>query len=195
MQRMRQFLRPLVAAVALVVAFSAAPTSVSAHTDVQYTVPADGEQVAEPVAEITVAFDDPVTLAGSGFQVLTPAGDVIVPSVFSEDGAVYFLSVPEPLAGGVAAVKYDVAAADGHVLEGGFSFTVPAADATATVPAGSTVAQGSTLAAPAGDVAADDGDDGGSSLGIVIGVVAAVALAGVALLLLRSRSSGSPRPT
>lgn len=142
MQRVIMFLRPVhVAALAALVVLAGAvagvvgtPSIVSAHTDIDYTLPADGEQAAAPVEEITVAFNDPVTLVGAGFEVLTPAGDVVVPSVFSEDGAVYFLEVVDPLAGGVAAVRYQVAAADGHVLEGGFSFTVPAAPAT-TAPA------------------------------------------------------------
>ena len=40
---------------------------------------------------------------------------------------VFLLQLDEPLAGGEAGVRYEVTAADGHVLEGGFRFTVPAA--------------------------------------------------------------------
>lgn len=236
MQRVILFLRPVrVAALAALVVLAGAvagvfgpPSVVSAHTDIDYTLPADGEQAAAPVEEITVAFNDPVTLVGAGFEVLTPAGDVVVPSVFSEDGAVYFLEVVAPLAGGVAAVRYQVAAADGHVLEGGFSFTVPSAPATTapavTVPATAapatagaaapaavpttapsviapapttaptTVPPTATPIATAPTSAVDGGgqgdDDGGGGSGVlIVGVVAVVAIAGVAFLLLRSRTS------
>jgi methionine-rich copper-binding protein CopC len=188
---------------------------VSAHTALEYTVPADQEQVAQPVTQITVAFDDPVTLVGAGFEVFTPQEVIVEPDVVTEDGMVFILQLGEPLAGGEAGVRYEVTAADGHVLEGGFRFTVPAAAATvpvtvpATVPATvpDTVAPAGTpspaVTAPAPTsapvpavsasvVASDDGDDGGSSTGPVVGVVAALAVAAAAFLVLRSRSN---RPT
>lgn len=163
MQRVAVHLRSVVALVgaAAVAGGVLVPTVASAHTDLEYTLPADGEEVAQPVEEITVAFDDPVTLVGAGFEVLTPAGDIVVPSVSSEDGAVYLLDVPTPLAGGQAAVRYEVAAADGHVLEGGISFTVTAAPVTTapatrapTVPPAATEPVTSVTGAPATTTAA-----------------------------------------
>lgn len=221
MQRVAVLLRTVVLAVgaATFAGVVLVPAVALAHNDIDYTLPADGEQVAQPVEEITVAFDDPVTLVGAGFEVLTPAGDIVTPSVFSEDGAVYFLEVPNALAGGVAAVRYEVAAADGHVLEGGFSFTVPAAPtsttpasaapataapttggtaAPVTTAAGTTattapavIAPAPTSAAPTTEPVVEDDDGGGSSTGLVIGIVAAVAVAGVAFVILRARR-GTP---
>jgi methionine-rich copper-binding protein CopC len=221
MQRVLVILRQVALVALTAVLVVGAPSVAGAHTDLDYTQPADGEQAGAPVGEITVAFSDPVTLVGAGFEVLTPAGVVVEPSVFSEDGAVYFLEMADPLAGGVAAVRYQVAAADGHVLDGGFSFTVPAAPTTALVTAPATVTPATSgAAAPPGEpattappvitpaptttppasvavpvpVAGDgdnEGDDGGAG-GILIGVVVAVVvLAGIAFLLLRTRLSSA----
>lgn len=216
MQRMRQLLRPAILALASVVAVIGVPSPASAHTDIDYTLPTDGEQATLPISEITVAFNDAVTLVGAGFEVLTPAGAVVQPSVFSEDGAVYFLEVAEPLAGGVAAVRYQVAAADGHVLEGGFSFTVPAAPVATTAPPtvapapsapatsglvptptpGPTTAPSVIVAAPstsgASAVLATTADDDGGGMGIVVPIIVVIVVGGAALFLIRSRSS---RPT
>ena len=50
----------------------AAPAS--AHTDLEYTVPADQEQVADPVTQITVAFGDPGHTVGCRLRGVHPAG-------------------------------------------------------------------------------------------------------------------------
>jgi copper resistance protein C len=223
MQRVLLILRPALAAALVALAVLGVASHAAAHTDIDYTLPADGEQATAPVAEITVAFTDAVTLVGTGFEVLTPAGAVVQPSVFSEDGVVYFLEVTEPLAGGVAAVRYQVAAADGHVIEGGFRFTVPGAAAATAPPApappatASPATSASATAAPAttggvpstsaaappvtsapalsapapGTAVLADDDDGADGGAILVGVLPAVAVAGVAFLLVRSRTSSS----
>lgn len=183
---------------------------VSAHTALEYTVPADQEQLAEPVTQITVAFGDPVTLVGAGFEVFTPQEVIVEPNVFTEDNMVFLLQLDEPLAGGEAGVRYEVTAADGHVLEGGFRFTVPTAPATVpattpiastaptTVPASGTTAPAVIAPAPtsvpvsafsASVAAADTDDGGGSNAGLIVGIVAALAVAAAAFVVLRSRSN------
>lgn len=144
--------RGVLGGVALALALSSAvalggAAPVSAHTALEYTVPADQEQLAEPVTQITVAFGDPVTLVGAGFEVFTPQEVIVEPNVFTEDNMVFLLQLDAPLAGGEAGVRYEVTAADGHVLEGGFRFTVPAAPAT--VPATAPVASTAPATAPA----------------------------------------------
>ena len=168
------------------------------------------------MTQITVAFGAPVTLVGAGFEVFTPQEAIVQPNVFTEDDMVFLLQLDEPLAGGEVGVRYEVTAADGHVLEGGFRFTVPVAvPVTTTAPAsepasGTTSALSvdttapaviapapvttattptSTLDAAAADVPdGDDGDDG-SSTGAIIGVVAALVLGAVAFVVLRSRGA------
>ena len=110
-------------AVAIVVTVSVAQPA-GAHTDFDYSVPTDGASVGEPVSEVTVAFTQPVTLVGNGFEVFDPQQNVLQPFAVTDDDAVFRLQFDPPLAGGPVGVKYSVTAADGHVLSGSFSFTV-----------------------------------------------------------------------
>ena len=110
-----------------------------AHTELDYTEPSDGSSIAEPVSEIVVAFTLPVTIVGNGFEVLDPTGEIVQPDVRTDDDTVFVLGLPDPLAGGDVAVRYEVTAEDGHVLAGGISFTVTAEGlSTTTTPASST---------------------------------------------------------
>lgn len=105
----------------------------AAHTELDFTLPADGTTVGEPVSEITVGFTEPVTLVGNGFEILTPDGVVIEPFPVTDDDMTFRLPLDPPLAGGSVGVRYEVAAEDGHVLEGSFVFDV-AAPAPTTPP-------------------------------------------------------------
>lgn len=137
----RLVLIAVVAAVVGSVAFGGSQR-VSAHTDVAFTLPAADETVDEPVSTITVAFADPVTLVGAGFEVFTPQEQIVQPTVVTDDDTEFQLQLDAPLAGGVVGVRYEVVAADGHIIDGSFTFTVtapapPTAPATApptTVP-------------------------------------------------------------
>lgn len=103
-----------------------------AHTEFESSTPSDQESVDAPVSEIQVVFTLPVTIVGNGFEILDPQGNVVSPSVETEDDATFTLVLAEPLAGGEVGVRYEVTAQDGHVLAGGFSFTVTASAPVAT---------------------------------------------------------------
>jgi methionine-rich copper-binding protein CopC len=109
--------------------------TVHAHTDFDYSLPTDGASVGTPVEQITVAFTDPVTLVGNGFTVLDPQNQVLEPFAVTDDDTVFRLQFDPPLAGGPVGVKYEVRAADGHVLTGNFVFTVDAPVPTTPVTA------------------------------------------------------------
>ena len=187
---------------------------VSAHTEVDFTLPAGGTTVGEPVSEISVAFTDVVALVGNGFEVLDPQGNVVLPFVVTDDDMLYRLQLDSPLAGGPVGVRYEVTAIDGHVIEGSFTFTVAAeaplptqpttapapvttAPATAvatnapsTTGAATTPPSSTSSSAPTSSVTAGtggDGSDGDSSSTAVIVVLAAVVLGAGGFLLMRSR--------
>jgi methionine-rich copper-binding protein CopC len=178
----------------------------AAHTELEFTLPGNGTTVGQPVSEISVGFTEPVTLIGNGFEVLTPDGTVIEPFPVTDDDMTFRLPLDPPLAGGSVGVRYEVAADDGHVLEGSFVFDVAAPAATtttaapATLPAvvstpapvsaaisapGTTLAVSATTVTPPATAAAGDGD--GSNSGTIIAVAAAVAVAAAAFLFVRSR--------
>jgi methionine-rich copper-binding protein CopC len=182
-----------------------------AHTDFDYSTPSSGETVAEPVTEVVVAFTLPVTIVGDGFQVLDPQGTVLSPTVETADNTVFTLLIDSPLVDGEAGVRYEVAAEDGHVLAGGFSFEVTASATTTTVvtttttapPTTTTASSTTTIAATtttatqattttSPDATGPDGDpDDGSSSGLLVALGAAVVMGGGALAW-RLRRNGGP---
>jgi methionine-rich copper-binding protein CopC len=214
--------RSAVALSAVVITVVLAPQVVSAHAELDYTVPTDGASVAEPVGEITVAFDEAVTPVGNGFEVLDPQENVIEPVVVTDDDTVFRLQFDPPLAGGAVGVRYEVTSDDGHVVSGSFSFTVPAAPLPAEPPAATpaatqpsptpapvtvpptteTLAGGvppSVTSAPIDTVTASTtplvpapATGGGSGTGVAIAIAVAVVVAAGAFLVLRSRTSGGP---
>lgn len=126
------------------------PGVAQAHTELDYTLPAADEVVAEPVAAITLAFNDPVTVVGAGFEVFTPDERVVQPAFTTDDDRVFVLLLDPPLAGGAVGVRYEVAAEDGHVIDGAFSFTVTATPpTTGAVTAAPTVPPATEPEAPA----------------------------------------------
>jgi copper transport protein len=203
----------------------AAPSSGTAHTDFDYSLPTQDASVAEPVSEITVAFTEPVTLVGNGFEVLNPQGEIVLPTPITDDDQVFRLILDHPVAGGEVGVRYEVTSLDGHVVQGGFSFVVDAPVPSTTVPTTTTapvtaapVTTASATAAPATDPSASeatttsavttvvdatttsvavtapptsdpDDDDTGRNTGIYIAVAAAIAIAGVAFVVVRGRNA------
>lgn len=149
-----------------------------AHTEFASSMPAEQATVDTPVSEIVVAFTLPVTIVGNGFEVLDPQGNIVVPAVESDDDTVFTLVLEQPLAGGDVGVRYEVAAGDGHVLAGGFSFTVTASGSSTTTStmAPTTTVTNVTTSSPATTIAvssqssSDDRDDGSSAVPFMIGV-------------------------
>jgi copper transport protein len=141
----------IVAFVATAVASLLGGHPAQAHTELESSTPAAGETVDAPVAEITLVWTGPVSPIEGGFEVLDPAGQVRRPTgVTSPAPDTEVLSFDPPLAGGAVGLRWAVAAADGHIIEGAFSFTVDApAPTTTTVPATTTtVPPTTTIAAP-----------------------------------------------
>jgi methionine-rich copper-binding protein CopC len=126
----------------------AAPSTGSAHTGFDYSLPTQDASVADPISEITVAFTEPVTLVGNGFEVLNPQGEIVLPTPITDDDRVFRLILDPAIAGGEVGVRYEVTSVDGHVVAGGFSFVVDAPLPTTTVPTTTTTTT-TTAAAPA----------------------------------------------
>lgn len=184
-------------------------TVVSAHSDLDFTLPTHGAAVGEPVREITVGFSDPVTLVGPGFEVLDPQGNILTPFVVTDDDMVFRFQLDPPIGGGEAAVRYEVRSEDGHTISGEFSFAI-SADAPTTVPAPTTTPAPATTAVPdstaapttlattttastttavsAGTTVPPFDDDAGSPTGVYLAIAVAVVVAAGAFVFIRSRS-------
>jgi methionine-rich copper-binding protein CopC len=187
----------------------------AAHTELDFTLPAEGTTVGTPLAEISVGFTEPVTLVGNGFEVLDPQGNVLQPFAVTDDDMVFRLQLDPPLAGGPVGVRYEVTSQDGHVIDGSFTFTVaaeapppttastaPPTTAPATAPASTTTIVNSSLAsttvattaisaesAPVTSVIGTDASsDDDSDRTLLAVVLLVVALASAGFLFVRSRT-------
>lgn len=211
--------RPLVrlvvaAATAFAVLGAGGARPAAAHTEVEFTLPTDGAAVGDPLGEVTVGFTEAVTLIGPGFEVLDPDGNLVIPFVVTDDDRVFRLQLDPPLAGGEAAVRFEVRARDGHTITGGFAFTVtaepptsvatpttsPPTSAATTVgpttaapgPASPTASSAATLPSSTDRVPASSepsGSSDASSTGAYVGIGVVVALAAAVFLVVRARST------
>ena len=141
-----------VALVVVAVTVALAPGRAMAHTELDFSLPADGTTVGEPIEEISVGFTDQVALVGNGFEVHDPQGNLLTPFVVTDDNKVFRFQLDPPLAGGVVTVDYHVRALDGDVQEGSFSFTVAAPLVTSTSTS-TAIGSATTIATTGTDVA------------------------------------------
>ncbi|MDG4795674.1 FixH family protein [Micromonospora sp. WMMD1082] len=108
----------------------AAPAA--AHAVLLATDPADGAVLASGPAEVTLTFNEVVTVRPGGVRLLDAAGDEISSDSRSVDTNV-ILTVPPNLPGGTYIVAFRVISADSHPVSGGLSFAV-GAPSTAVAP-------------------------------------------------------------
>ena len=111
-----------VAAVLLAMSIS---TSAFAHSHIGGSNPADGDVVTEPLKEIVLEFDGQIE-QGSFIDVTTTEGQAIeLQEIIIGEGTLTG-TVAEPLPNDEYQVNWSIISADGHPLEGEFSFTVNA---------------------------------------------------------------------
>ncbi len=116
---------------------------VAAHTGFESSTPADGETLAEPLAQVALVFTGEAAPTGDGFQVLDAAGQLRAPTTAtSADGLTWLLTFEPPLAGGTFGMRWMVKAPDAHAIDGAFSFTVTAPDPVAAAAAEPAAASG-----------------------------------------------------
>jgi copper resistance protein C len=180
---------------ALVVVAPAAPAS--AHTELKSTVPAARSTTSKPVTEVTLTFTGLVKKPGTTVAVTGPdktsysagAAEVLDKTITQKVDAL-------PL--GAITVAWRTAAADGHSMQGSFTFTnraaalTPSAEPSPSPSVEPSSAPATSAAAPSATPVGQTSDEGSSSA-LVWVVVAVVVLALVALggLLLRRRRSGT----
>ena len=203
--------RRLVALAVCAAAVALAPGRVLAHTELEFSLPAEGTTVGDPVEEITVGFTDQVALVGNGFEVHDPQGNLLTPFVVTDDNIIFKFQLDPPLAGGLVVVDYHIRAIDGDEQQGSFSFTAaapvptpstappttspPATTApttspsttavTTTVPA---IAAPTTVASttPDSTLPTDDGDGDGER-NLMFAVLIGIAVLAAGFLVIRSR--------
>ena len=115
-------------AVAMVVAvlftLLGTPQTASAHNALVSTSPGDGKTVAEPPASIVLTFNEPAIKTGTKVLVTGPEGaSAVAGDPQLVDNTVEQELAPE-LPAGEYEVEWRVTSADGHPINGRFTFTV-----------------------------------------------------------------------
>ncbi|GED34899.1 MULTISPECIES: copper resistance CopC family protein [Brevibacillus] len=123
--------------------FTMIPTVVFAHTGLEQSTPKDGETV-EDVNEITLTFESKVE-KGSSFTLMNEKGEVVPVDSIQINNQVMSGSVPSTISDGPYTVNWKIIGADGHPIEGKFSFQVKG-NKTETQPTSQN--QTTTLATP-----------------------------------------------
>ncbi|MFI7220264.1 copper resistance protein CopC [Micromonospora maritima] len=162
-------------------------TPAAAHNSLQSATPAQDARLTAAPTTVTLRFLQRLNPEFTTI-VLSDADRRKVPTrAPAVDGSAGTVTVEQPLANGVYTVAYRVVSVDGHPVQGAYRFTV--ADPTAPTPSAAAGTPGAPVGADAANPAsaADNGEIGPPLALIAGGLVAALAVAGMALLLLRRR--------
>lgn len=112
----------MIKATLLVLALVSLPAMVLAHTASEGTTPVDGATVTD-VPELSMRFEDPMRIIT--VTLTSPDGEVGIERETGMDPATVFRAIPtEALAPGSYLFEWRGMAADGHPMQGSFSFTV-----------------------------------------------------------------------
>lgn len=94
-----------------------------AHTTLSDSTPRDGEVVTQPLQELTLFFETKVEET-SKIDVTNSDGESIKLENFVIEDEVMWATFLEPLKNGTYDVNWSIIGADGHPIEGTFSFSV-----------------------------------------------------------------------
>ncbi|HWK22711.1 MAG TPA: copper resistance protein CopC [Ureibacillus sp.] len=109
----------------------ATSTNALAHTHIESTSPEDGELVTEELREITLNFEGKIE-ENSSFELNNGEGQSIPVENISVNEGVMTGTIAKPLENGEYQVKWSIIGADGHVMEGDYSFTVQLPEPTSS---------------------------------------------------------------
>jgi copper transport protein len=134
---MRSWLRRgLMTAVLTVAVLLLAPTSpASAHAELVDSTPANGARLDNPPARVTLTFTEGVNLIDDGIRLVDALGDPVSTPEPTAEGHTVEWPLPSNLEDGKYLVSWRVVSADGHPVEGAFSFGI-GVDAQGVVGAG-----------------------------------------------------------
>src|SRR5690606_3206771 len=112
----------LAAVVALLVTSVAVASPAAAHATLVSTSPAPGSVLDSSPGEVRVTFDEPVSSDGDSLRVIDASGRT-VSSDADADGPTISVDVPDDATGWFA-VSWQIVSADGHPLNGGWTYRV-----------------------------------------------------------------------
>jgi len=179
-----------------------APAAVMAHAELDVPTPADEATVEGTPASIEGTFTEPLVTNDSSLQLRDAAGDLVAEGgVVDGDGQRMAIDPVPELAPGTYEVRWtSLSAVDPHVERGTWSFTVtstptpePTPEPTSTPVASDAPTAEPTLeptGAPTVEPTpspSDDGDPAASEADVILPIIAALAIVGIAGVVLLNR--------
>jgi methionine-rich copper-binding protein CopC len=138
------------------------PASALAHSTLEEASPAQNETVTVSPETVSLTFNTKIEKL-SNFKLLDENRQEITPDHVTVDGSTMSGTIAEPLPNGNYTVKWTIIGADGHAVEGNYSFTVEAAAATEepspTAEEPSAAPEEEASPSPAPEAATDNGTD------------------------------------
>jgi copper resistance protein C len=187
--------RIFIAAVIFLLAMSIS-TSAFAHSHLEGSNPADGDVVTEPLSEIVLEFDGQIE-QGSFMDVTTEEGQAIeLQEIIIGEGTLTG-TMAEPLPNNKYQVNWNIMSADGHPLEGEFSFTVnaevpetgeePVKTTEAVEDEGITESTEPPTEGQESETSANEVDQGSSSMTVILIILLVVIVIGFFILLIKRK--------
>ncbi|WP_161601530.1 copper resistance CopC family protein [Paenibacillus luteus] len=173
------------------------PSVALAHSKLESAVPAQDSTAAVTPERIEMTFNTKIESL-SNFKLLNAAGEEMEKGKTEVDGMTMSASVPSVLPNGIYSVKWTIIGADGHSVEGDYSFTVEAPlvtdeptaepDTITESPAVTELPSPSPEASAApdsGNESAASSDDTNYTPAVIIGTI--IVIAAVVLMLRRRK--------
>lgn len=160
----------------------------AAHSVIVDSAPAQGETVESSPRTVEATFNEDVSTEFAHLTVMRD-GTNHASGEPRVEGRTVAIDVPD-LAPGEYTVGYRVVSADGHPVQGSFTFTVAGAatDSTPAAAAGGTDAGGDSTAAADSEESTDSGNIGFGTAIAFLGVFVVVLIGGSVFLLRRQKS-------
>lgn len=143
----------------------AIPFTASAHTSLESTTPAKDEAVKEAVNEIQMKFNTPIAELSS-FTVTSSDNQAVAVNDIKVDGSSMSGKPAQPLTSGTYKVQWKIVGEDSHPIEGSYTFSVAASEATGEVTgneASSTEAAGEAAGSTDSSSASTSSTEGSSA--------------------------------
>jgi methionine-rich copper-binding protein CopC len=177
--------------------------TVSAHTGLEKSYPAEGQTITDELQEITLEFETKIE-TGSAFSLIFEDGnEVLIENIQIVENRLSATPI-EPVKNGNYTLKWKIVGADGHPIEGEYKFVVaqeieepnaannPNDDSngsTTTTEKGSTTKSPTPAKEEAGNTSAvseeiDESNDSNPIIPIVIGILLLIAI-GTAIWLVK----------
>ncbi|QCR34121.1 copper resistance protein CopC [Lysinibacillus sp. SGAir0095] len=120
----------------------ATSTNAFAHTHLGSSSPEDGQEVTEELSEITLNFEGKIEQSSS-FELSNEGQNIPIENITIEEG-IMTGTMASPLENGEYLVNWSIIGADGHLMEGDYSFTVNVPDSVSSTEAANEQAEQET---------------------------------------------------